>query len=333
MSQVDLLDPLVSIQWEKGSVLEQKVVLSVFRAPGLTMLKDTLYVYFSGTRCRMSDDYAVLYCLPSDLSSWVEVCEAPVTLASLSTYHSKIVLVGGLEIDGFRGTDKVWMMQGARGDWDTSLPPMPTKRLLPAVINSGTSESECLIVAGGLIHGQLLNTVEVLKEEQWTKIPPLPYTCKNLNHTIHNGILYLIAGRSGVNTCNLQALVALCNRSDASKPNNLWRYALKNREPAYSSSNMSSSGKHLIQHVADDSGKYFYAYSFGTRSWVMLGETPDTESSVVLPTEELTVLSREVDADANCFVFYAFKGCVKGIYSAIIARARAQVAIQWNLSI
>ena len=314
MSQVDLLDPLVSIQWEKGSTLQQKIVLSVFRTPGLTMLKGKLYVYFSGTRNRMSDDYAVLYCLPSDLSSWVEVCQAPVTLAGLSTYHSMIALVGGLEFDddGFRGTDKVWMLQGTENDdWDTSLPPMPTKRLLPAVVNSGTTESECLIVAGGLTRGRLLNTVEVLKEEQWTKIPPIPYTSKSLNHTIHNGILYLATGK-GVNTCNLQELIALCKGNDASKPENLWRHSLRNRESFHGLSNMSSSGKHLIQHVVDDSDKLFYAYSFDTRSWVMLGETPNTESSVVLPTDEFTVLSSELDADANCLVFYAFKGRVKG---------------------
>ena len=77
----------------------------------------------------------------------------------LTTYQSKPVLVGGTT-SRFSAFNELWTLSDDRTEWvhTDALPPMPTARWSPSVVNAGTPE--CLIIAGGtnrcdrdIIHG------------------------------------------------------------------------------------------------------------------------------------------------------------------------------------
>lgn len=101
----------------------------------------------------------------SDFSSW-NVITTPenVHRFALTTYRSKLVLVGG------RGQRNLWASDDGM-DWQQSLPPMQYRRICPAVLNTG--DPEYLVVVGGGRCGYAEDEchcddkVEVLIEEQW----------------------------------------------------------------------------------------------------------------------------------------------------------------------
>lgn len=78
--------------------------------------------------------------------------ETPSKWYGLTTYNSKPVLVGGKKEGVFKDTpcNELWTLND-RKKWVSSvLPPMPTARWSPSVVNAGTPE--CLVVAGGSGH-------------------------------------------------------------------------------------------------------------------------------------------------------------------------------------
>jgi hypothetical protein len=172
---VDLLNPLATIQWKRRGELKYGRIL-----PKVVQFKGKLVAssYF-------------LWVADSDYSHWKEL-DAPSYFSGLSTYHSQLVLVGG-EISG-RPTNKVWVSDDGYS-WNTSLPPMPTARVWPGVVNTGTPEY--LLVVGG---HPCEEVVEVLMEGQWWS---LPYTYYHGLATIHCGTLHIRAVY-----CDLQALLA-----------------------------------------------------------------------------------------------------------------------------
>jgi hypothetical protein len=195
---VDLLNPLATLQWRRRGELN-----CGYAFPDVVQFKGKL-VASSG---RLEAD--------SDFSHWKEL-DAPSYCSSLSIYHSQLVLVGGY-ISG-RPTNKVWVSDDGYS-WNTSLPPMPTARMWPTVVNTGTPEY--LLVAGG--HPSFL-VVEVLMEGQWWSLPSLPYYQPHSSYlisaTIHGGTLHI-----GGAYCDLQSLLASCqtpNGTVRSDPDGLW---------------------------------------------------------------------------------------------------------------
>jgi hypothetical protein len=101
--------------------------------------------------------------------------------------------------------------------WNTSLPPMPTARWWPTVVNTGTPEY--LLVAGGHPCGKV---VEVFMEGQWWSLPslPCPYYGYMNPATIHGGTLHICGAY-----CDLQSLLASRqppNNTVRSDPDGLW---------------------------------------------------------------------------------------------------------------
>lgn len=139
--------------------------------------------------------------LSPDFSSWTLISTLPVMDFSLSTYHSKLVMVGGKEIAAPHSpTNKLFWSEDGK-NWQPLLPPMPTKRFLPAVVN--TRSPEYLVVAGGTraVGSNSLSTdvVEVLKEGVWFALRPLPLKYVYISHTLHNGSVFIGGKKDGYN--------------------------------------------------------------------------------------------------------------------------------------
>lgn len=221
----DLLHPLSTVEWKKcftGIPVEQGLV------DGECVLwRDKICVIAShnispeprrrGTPLILKVPQLVV--ISSDLSSWKITSTLPDADCTLTTYRSSLVLVGGSSRNvnkSYVPSDKLWVSDDGV-HWQSSLPPMPTKCMLPLVVN--TQNPEYLVVAGGstaenrtqpLSNTKLpIDTVEVFAKEQWSQLQALPYKYVYLRHTIHDGMLY-VAGECS--TPSRMWKVSLCAR-------------------------------------------------------------------------------------------------------------------------
>ena len=196
------------------------------------------------------------------------------------------MLVGGI----LNGTisNKLWVYDNDA--WHCSLPPMPTGRQGPVVVNTGAPEY--LVVAGGYGHGNPVEVVEVLMEGQWVSCAPL-YS-KPRDGCIHNGNLYFSCYRSSVVSsvvyCQLESLVKACVQpGGVSDTERLWNYL-----PLLGADirGIVAYGKFLI---CPTSSGDLHAQSPDTESWVHVGRL-NTEGwkdrLMTLCTGELAALTR-----------------------------------------
>ena len=133
-----------------------------------------------------------LHISSTDLRSWTTTT-LPLKHFSMTTYQSKFVLVGGRHPATGLPTNQ--LLTSASGqDWLPSLPPMPTKRDSTTAIST-KSPDEVLVVACGLGFplGTHLNMVEVLLENQWSTVDPLPIPAtSDVQSALHNGNFYFL---------------------------------------------------------------------------------------------------------------------------------------------
>ena len=214
----------------------------------------------------------------TDLKSWT-VLTTPSHACALTTYRSQLVLIGGTEITTKQITNKLWTSDDGM-DWVPSLPPMPTARSWVSVVN--TRSPECLVVAGGEKPGKSgrVSTVEVLIEEQWYTVQPLPKRCLIYDSAVHDGKVFFYAWvNHHTYQCDLNSLISSCTHPDVGKEA-LW----SSLHPGYSMSftKLASFGQRLI---GIDRG-WVRAYSPITNSWEFIGECSkhDVQCLYALPT-------------------------------------------------
>lgn len=227
--------------------------------------------------------------ITSDLNSWTHTT-TPASLYALTTYHSQLVLVGGIEIPANVITNKLWV-RCENGKWNQSLPPMPTKRKLSSAFNTG-GIPDYMVIAGGVGVDGHVSVVEVLVEEQWSIVQSLPELRSISNFAFHNGNLCLVGGLAGKQVFCYCRLVSLLDSVSSPETGSLWGYF---DAPPMHESTIVSFGRQLIL----VSGRCFspsfssykiHAYSPFTQSWVQVGDMPSeiySGATLVLPTGEL----------------------------------------------
>ena len=273
----DILHPLATIQWETCWELE-----GILRNYCKTVvLDDKVYL---GVTCDERQSGMVLE-FSADLAAWKVLPLPPASDFELSTYHSQLVLVGGK----LNGTTSNKLLVYDNDAWHCSLPPMPTGRKRPVVVNTGTPEY--LVVAGGYQYaGPSIVVVEVLVEGQWVSCAPL-YS-KPRDGCIHNGNLYFSCQGSSVVYCQLESLVKACVQPDGvSDTGDLWNFL---PDPdVYCIMGVVAYGKFLICLAL---GGFLHALSPDTGSWVHVGRLDTGGRLMTLCTGELATLSRRYDS-------------------------------------
>ena len=231
----------------------------------------------------------VVYMSSTDLHSWTGT-ELPYQDMSLTVYQSKFVAVGGQDPFTFEATNTI--LTSTTGQlWESSLPPMPTKRYFTSSVS--TTSPEVLVVAGGKgSDKKVLNIVEVLMTGQWITIDPLPTPAYNMVSTVHKGNLFFTTRLYNPNiimSCSCIPLISSCTDSShtSSTDSPLW------------SQFQAPGGHHSIvsyssQLVIIDGRGTARGYSSTTQSWVeasMAGDRPDAYdyyiAATVLPTGEI----------------------------------------------
>lgn len=288
--QVDIFHPLAQLSWKECPPLPDGV-----RDAHVVTLNDHVFVG-GGKSLSLSSNKAKIFISSTNLNSW-EASTTPSSLYGLATYNSKLVLVGGQETDTGKATNKLWVSDDG-ADWQPSLPPMPTARHSPSAIDT----SQCLVVAGGMeSDNTTLDVVEVLSQDHWTTVMPLPIQLCNIKSTIHDNDMYIVGRHGQENTsfrCKLDALVTACSNTisatkRSTKFSPLWTKFDNNDLDSFAS----------FEHQLISVGGCTYstltfsfkvhAFSIYTQSWTQVGNAPvELYNSVVtvLPTGEVAVI-------------------------------------------
>ena len=166
-----------------------------------------------------------LHISSTKLHSWTTI-HLPYDGMSLTTYQDKLVAVGGQHPSTGEATDQ--LLTSATGeDWQSSLPPMPTKRYDTSSVSAGSPE--VIVVAGGTGSDDSdLHMVEVLLGDQWSTAHPLPTPCSSMRSSFHDGNFYFTGGynlRNTIYTCSCTSLITSCGRTgnDMSTTTPVWR--------------------------------------------------------------------------------------------------------------
>ena len=270
------------------------------------LLQDKIYL---GGYTPSLESHSSLFISSTDLNSWSQVT-TPTRYYGLTTYHSQVVLVGGIEHDTNMVTNKLWTLKGET-NWQPSLPPMPTSRYYSSALNTGSPE--CLVVSGGQASG--MNVVELLKDNEWSSVQPLPKACSRLKSILHKGRLYLMGGWGqgpSVFHCKLESLLNEDYSQEMSHSSGLWselQIHLKRSSPSSFANQLISTGG-LSGAVSSE----ICAYSPHTLSWLHVGNLPIelfSTATIVLPTGKLVVLGGFSTSGRSNRVF---KASLKGDY-------------------
>ena len=195
---------------------------------------------------------------------------------SLTTYQSKFVLVGGRYPSTTEISNALHTSATGR-QWEYSLPLMPTKRYRTSSVS--TRSPEMLIVAGGKSsNDEELDVVEVLHEDKWTTVDPLPAPAYNMCSTLHDGNLHFMGGRNQgatVYTCSCSSLISSVTESTSttSTDSPLWK---KYQAPCECATAVSCSSR--LANI-DDEGTV-RGYCNISQSWVEATSTGDIPNKI-----------------------------------------------------
>ena len=277
--QVTLLHPRATLEWRQCTNLP----VGMYDAQAVVLNKK---VYVGG------GETANVYTYDPTMDTW-ETLQSPTYDSALTTYHNKLLLVGGREASTGQTTNQLWVFEEGEQTWTQPLPPMPTRRWGA----SGVSIQDHLIVAGGNNSGDL-NTVEVFDGQQWVTADPLPMSCHDMKSTSHDGHYYLMGGwgqDTSVFYTSLQSLADKATQHLPTSPTNtdqpsVWK-TLPNT-PHWCSSTTIFGGA-LVAVGGHPNRSSLHLYSPFTQSWLPAGEMPvgvHFTCTVTLPTGEMMVI-------------------------------------------
>ena len=227
-------------------------------------LHDTVAVL---TSCVGGPD--VLFLSSTNLRSWASI-DLSYQHMSLTTYQSKSLLVGGHHHSTREPTNQLFTSTTGR-QWEPSLPPMSTKRFGTSSVS--TRSPEVLVVAGGRgSNHRELDVVEVLQEDKWLMVDPLPAPAAGMCSTVHDGKTCFVSHRcldSTVFTCSCTSLISSCSKfsGNSSTDRPLWQQfqapcGWLSTFASYSSRLVFINGRGTVR-----------GYSSMTRSWLMVTST------------------------------------------------------------
>ena len=224
---------------------------------------------------------------------------------SLTTYQSKLILVGGRDRFTRELTNTLHTSTTGR-EWEPSLPSMPTKRYQTS--SASTRSPEMLIVAGGQVSlHEILDVVEVLHEDKWTTVDPLPAPNCGMQSTLHDMNLHFMGrGKQGttVYSCSCSSLIASVTESTSttSTDSPLWnQYQAPDRTTTVVSC---SSRLANIDHWLTVRG-----YCNISKSWVEATSTGD------IPHEYTWCIAATVLTTGDIFCCHRYEGVFRGSLS------------------
>ena len=240
--------------------------------------------YFSSYR---SHD---VFAYDSEKDDWSKLPECPQREFGLAVINNLLTAVGGLSSGFYSGdfTNRLVSFNGSK--WVTVFPPMPTKRLCPAVI----SAQNYLIAAGGWGVGYtVLSTVEVMNiaTREWYTAASLPEPVYHMSATVCGGRLYLLGGNitptCAVFTCTLDSLLHSCHQPSQTPPHTneagVWQRIAA--VPMKRSTCTTLNGRVLVvggMDSHDTNTADVYTYNADSDSWPLVGHMSTARSQCLV---------------------------------------------------
>ena len=296
--QVDLLHPLVTLDWEQCGRLQ------------LGLREQTQCVLVEGQVC-VAMEYTVHLASP-DLKSWKTMVTRTHDFA-LTSYDSHILIVGGLDSLCDRElTGNSWSINFSNQKClPAPVPPLQTKRHSASAIN--VESAECLVVAGGANNERVIDSVEVLLEGRWSYIQRLITPHFGLRATVHDGSLYFVGSApSSIYHCKVEEMLRSCADPEAPQrtPSSLW-----SESPSLLQRNCPLSfGRYLtligVEGKTSATEIHACTSSGCPNPSVHVADAPDGVTcrvTIGLPTGELLVMGKELN--------HVFKGSLQSEFS------------------
>ena len=228
---------------------------------------------------------AVLLIYGSHDDSW-RMLDTPTVNYALTIYNSKLVLVGGRDLNTETITNRLWVLD-EQWHWTQSLPPMTTGRSRASTV----SVDHYLIVAGGLDDElEPLDVVEVYDSHRWRKAQSLPKAMCSMKSGVFEGIWYLGGGDEQGRDFIYTSLYSLILDSEITRQISVWR-ELAN--VLFEWSTPVIIGEQLATVGGYSYSSAIYVHSRSTNAWVYVGDLPvacHSTCTLVLPTRELLVV-------------------------------------------
>ena len=235
----------------------------------------------NGSTAYFSSDYDVYsYTVPEN--KWTKLPQCKYENFAMAVINDALTTIGGKRNWAFTNT----LLSLSGSSWEEVLPPMATKREIPAAANTPTH----LVVAGGRRSGNMA-TVEVLNTEtlQWSTASSLPEAVFYPQMTTCGGHLYLSGNI--IFSCFVEDLLKSTNTSDGGS---VWTRLASIPAPRWST--LATLRGHVLAIGGIDGGNptaCIYCYDVTTNSWSVISEMPTPRSLVltaVLSSNELVVV-------------------------------------------
>ena len=237
-----------------------------------------------------SDNY-IIYCYDPSQDKWTTLPPLPVKWCGLGLVNGKLVTVGGRKRD-YSETNDVYTYDERLRKWKQTIPPMPTARHSPGVLNLQSA----LVVAGGDTGFlEYISAVEIFKPDtsQWYRTDYIPIACQSTSLVAIGNKCYTLGGYN-VSHLN-QVLYASVDdllrnavpanqttHSGSSDTQSAWK-TLPNT-PTYKPAAAVLAGKLLAIGGNETSergsapNKVVYMYSPSTNSWIYISDLPAPRS-------------------------------------------------------
>ena len=262
-----------------------------------TVINDKVYCGGGNTDSPGAGEY-IVYCYYPSQDKWTTLPPLPVRCFGLGQVNGKLVAVGGHKKSTGNETDDVYMYDEQSQKWKQTIPPMPTARRSPGVLNFHSA----LVVAGGTTpYLQYYHTVavEIFKPDtsQWYRADPLPTACRDISLVANGNTCYALGGDDGsylnqalyasVDDLLVNAIPAnQTTRSGSSDTQSAWK-TLPNTPTFWPAAAVLAGNLLAIGGIKTSRGgadmKDVYMYSPSTNSWIHISDLPAPRSSIAAP--------------------------------------------------
>jgi hypothetical protein len=284
--QVDILHPLASLEWREC----RGPPVNIGGGAHAVWLKDKVYVAGRVTSGGFRSA-ARLYIYTPATDTWTTL-DTPVYFFALTTYHSQLVLIGGMEYIGGNvleePSNKLWTLS-EDGQWQETLPSMPISCATPSAVSHG----DYLLV----ISGDYPNEIYVCNGHYWASAQHPPQRLNSIKSTVFDGHWYVMGSGGIVYSASLDSLLASCQPSETSQPSSLWK-RLADAPSEWCCPAVLGNRLVAVEESTDTTITSLYAYSSLTQSWIHMGDAPIssiltyfTPCAVLLPSNELMIVS------------------------------------------
>ena len=278
--RADLLDPLVSLHWEKRNDLPVEIAEA-----HSVWLNGKLYVGGGSIYGGVSDAQLLVYSPSED--SW-EVIPTPTEHYALATYHSQLVLVGGRDPTTAKSTSKVWLLEDRSWVPHPTVPDMPVSTSWSSAVGFGD-----YLVVSGSEQDEGSRAMSVFDGQSWLSAQALPERLRGEYNAVNGDDWYLSAGEKVYRT-SLKALVASAVSPSSAAQSVVWE---RLPDTPHELSGITWFRDHLLvvggknlswKHTA------IYAYNPQANVWEHVSDLPGDgyygNCCAVLPTGELLVI-------------------------------------------